>query len=189
MGKLRKLICTTSNFINNFFSPSFKSLGIIVCVATIIYILLPLYQSLIDATIVKWTTNYFNNNTISSILYIVSISIVTLIFCRWLIKQKNQWVHWKYINILIGIIGLWIYYRFIRKIWYFEPIFQSDISYIDIMIIADLSLVICGLYVNIKTYWKLYIDRKSHTESLRLKQDIPISNIKDDRFNRKIFIL
>ena len=53
------------------------------------------------------------------------------------------------------------------------------------MIIADLSLVMCGLYVNIKTYWKLYIDRKSHTESLRLKQDIPISNIKDDRFNRK----
>lgn len=172
------------SFIRNFYRPSIKDGGIIVSIVAIIYLLLPVYEKLIDTTVVKWTTIYFRNNDIFGVLYICAIVLVTITLCKWLIKHKNQWIQWKYINVLVGILLIWFYYRFVFPIWIFEKVFKSPITYIDIFAIFDFILIVFAVNINWGVYRRLYLSKSHENHASTLNIDSPIDQISDDVLGR-----
>lgn len=182
--KLNNYMESVWYFIYNFFRPSIKAGGIIVSIVSIIYLLLPVYEKLIDTTIVRWTFVYFQNNSTFGILYICSIVLVTITLCKWLIKHNNQWIQWKYINILIGLFLIWIYYRFFSQIWSFERVLNSPITYVDMLALFDFILIVCAVYVNVCVYRRLYMPHFYEDSASILNSDSPIHQASDDEFYR-----
>lgn len=101
-----------------------------------------------------------------------------------------------YIYSLFGAIVIWAYYRFINRAWNFENLFESVISYVDLLVLLGLAIIICAIIVNIKIYRRRYCRKNVNAgheqendeeEFLSLISDAPIKNVEYDNFSRNVF--
>lgn len=176
------------DLIHKFLKLSIKSICIILGTLTLSYLILPVFEEIINISVVRWTEEYFQNDTFFGVLFICTVSLITIALCKWMIKYKHQWIQWKYIDVLIGIVLIWGYYRCLKEIWYFEEVFNTQIAYVDILSLQVLVLITCALIININVYRK-YIHKSlnlKHNPSI-IKLDNPISQEFEDKLNRTYF--
>lgn len=175
-------------FVQVFFKPSFKAGGIVCGILALVCLLLPTYEELINVSVVKWTQAYYQSNVFFDIVYTCTIVLTTIALCGWIIRHKQQWIQWRYVEVLIGIVMIWGYYRFFNEIWSFQKVFNTSVSYVDIWVLQLLALITCMVVVNIGVYRKYMRNVPNSTSKLSILQsDNPISQVGDDVMGRRHF--
>ncbi len=191
-----KILKSTRDFIMKFFNPSLSGMVRLFVFGFVVYLLLPLYSTIVNNTVVVYTNKYFDNSFELSAAYVIIIILSGVYVCREILKVRYCSILWSYIYSLFGVIIIWAYYRFINKIWNFENLFGSVISYVDLLALFVLTIIICAVIVNIKIYRRRYCRKNVNAgyeqendedEFLSLISDAPIKNVEYDNFSRNVF--
>lgn len=194
--RLKKIYKSIRDFIIRFFNPTLTGTITLFVFGLATYLLLPLYNTVVDNTIVIYTDKYFNNTVELSAVYVIIIILSGVYLCRELLKVRYYSIRWSYIYSLFGVIVIWAYYRFINRVWHFENLFESVISYVDLLVLLGLAIIICAIIVNIKIYRRRYCRKNVNAvheqendeeEFLSLISDAPIKNVEYDNFSRNVF--
>lgn len=194
--RLKKIYKSIRDFIIRFFNPTLTGTITLFVLGLATYLLLPLYNTVVDNTIVIYTDKYFNNTVELSAVYVIIIILSGVYLCRELLKVRYYSIRWSYIYSLLGVIVIWAYYRFINRVWHFENLFESVISYVDLLVLLGLAIIICAIIVNIKIYRRRYCRKNVNAvheqendeeEFLSLISDAPIKNVEYDNFSRNVF--
>lgn len=177
-----------------FFNFSVKDSLFVLLVLLAGCLLLPVYEEFINRTVVALTGKYFQNSVGMSALYIVTILVAIYFICRKILDLSSHVIRWSYTYLLCGILSVWVYYRFFNKIWIFEGLFDSPLSYIDLLAVLLLSMVVCCFTVNLRIYRQRTHDLKKNNgtdatvdSTFSLIPDSSLRSVNEDSFSRNRF--
>lgn len=150
--------------------------------ATFLLALIPLWETFMNNVAIPFINAYFVKNSIFDCLFIIS----TLLVFIWGIYKtiKNEGIQVSFIDYSITafLLGVWFYYRFINTQWVFISLYETQVSYLDIVILG-LSLWI----IFNRTYISLKNKKHSAKSDKELIINEAIKTAKEDLLNRSPF--
>ncbi len=127
----------SNNQYNNLNTNCFNKIFIVVLCLFVFVGFHQAFEAAVNATFVKWFTDYFHNSLVVSVIFVLVTGGITVYALRRILKTGS--IYFRFAEYFtVGIVaGMWVYYRFFNQIWQFYPVFprwNSSIAYIDIIV-------------------------------------------------------